>query len=103
MDCVVSQDMPLIQRDLFQVLFLFFVVIPNANPPFIPNVCRRFVRQPMCMAFARSGDKPYVFLNTMKTAENSRFDTPRATAGDAAQTCCRHFLYGPSSLTTAWA
>jgi hypothetical protein len=36
------------------VLSLFFIVIPNANLPFIPNVCRRFVRKPMCMAFARS-------------------------------------------------
>jgi hypothetical protein len=39
------------------VLSLFFIVIPNANLPFIPNVCRRFVRKPMCVSFARSGQR----------------------------------------------
>ena len=37
------------------MLCLFFIVIPNANLPFIPNVCRLFVRQQMSMAFANGG------------------------------------------------
>jgi hypothetical protein len=32
--------------------FCFSNFIPNANPLFIPNVCRRLVRQSMRMAFA---------------------------------------------------